>query len=150
MSAPGIQSYGAYVPPTRLALGAIGGRPAKDGGPERAVAWNDEDAVTMAATASVNCLRGLDRSAVDALFFASTTYPFREKQGAAFLDRQRRDGAAVQPEDVEDGGRRQAALLPVRDPQQVAPGTPFAGIARVRVRQHSHPRDDPHEPRLRR
>jgi len=85
MSAPGIQSYGAYVPPTRLALGAIGGRPAKEGGPERAVAWNDEDAVTMAATAAVNCLRGFDRDAVDALFFASTTYPFREKQGAAFL-----------------------------------------------------------------
>lgn len=85
MSAAGIESYGAYVPPTRLALGAIGGRPAKDGGPERAVAWNDEDAVTMAASAAVNCLRGFERESVDALFFASTTYPFREKQGAAFL-----------------------------------------------------------------
>jgi hydroxymethylglutaryl-CoA synthase len=85
MSAPGIQSYGAYIPPTRLALAAIGGRPAKDGGPERAVAWNDEDAVTMAATAAVNCLRGQGRDSVDALFFASTSYPFREKQGAAFL-----------------------------------------------------------------
>jgi 3-hydroxy-3-methylglutaryl CoA synthase/uncharacterized OB-fold protein len=87
VSAPGIQSYGAYVPPTRLALGAIGGRPAKDGGPERAVAWNDEDAVSMAATAAVNCLRGFERDSVDALFFASTSYPFREKQGAAFLAR---------------------------------------------------------------
>jgi 3-hydroxy-3-methylglutaryl CoA synthase len=87
MSAPGIQSYGAYVPPTRLALGALGGRPAKDGGPERAVAWNDEDAVTMAAAAAASCLRGFDRGSVDGLFFASTTYPFREKQGAAFLAR---------------------------------------------------------------
>jgi hydroxymethylglutaryl-CoA synthase len=85
MSAPGIQSYGAYVPPTRLPLAAIGGRPAKEDGPERAVAWNDEDAVTMAVSAAVNCLRGFDRAAVDAVFFASTTYPFREKQGAALL-----------------------------------------------------------------
>ena len=44
----GIVSYGAYVPPTRLALAAIAGRPGKEGGPEKAVAWNDEDAVTMA------------------------------------------------------------------------------------------------------
>jgi 3-hydroxy-3-methylglutaryl CoA synthase len=85
MSAAGLQSYGAYVPPTRLALGALGGRAAKDGGPERAVAWNDEDAVTMAVTAAVNCLRGFDRASVDGLLFASTTYPFREKQGAALI-----------------------------------------------------------------
>jgi 3-hydroxy-3-methylglutaryl CoA synthase len=85
MSAPGIVSYGAYVPPTRLALGALGGRRAKDGGPERAVAWNDEDAVTMAAAAATSCLRGFERDSVDALLFASTSYPFREKQGAALL-----------------------------------------------------------------
>jgi 3-hydroxy-3-methylglutaryl CoA synthase len=85
MTTPGIESYGAYVPPTRLPLGAIGGGKSKEGGPERAVAWNDEDAVTMAATAAVNCLRGFDRASVDGVLFASTTYPFREKQGAAFL-----------------------------------------------------------------
>ena len=41
----------------------------------------------MAVAAAVNCLRGFDRSGVDALFFASTSYPFREKQGAALLAR---------------------------------------------------------------
>jgi 3-hydroxy-3-methylglutaryl CoA synthase/uncharacterized OB-fold protein len=81
----GIVSYGAYVPTTRLPLAALSGRPAKEGGPERAVAWADEDAVTMGASAAVNCLRGLDRGAVDALLFASTTHPFQEKQGAALL-----------------------------------------------------------------
>ena len=85
MSAPGIVSYGAYVPPTRLPLGTLGGRAAKEGGPEKAVAWNDEDAVTMAVAAAVNCLRGFDRNSVDGVFFASTSYPFREKQGAALL-----------------------------------------------------------------
>jgi len=81
----GIVSYGAYVPPTRLGFSVIGGGRPKDGGPERAVAWNDEDAVTMAVTAGVNCLRGHDRAAVDGVLFASTTHPFREKQGAALI-----------------------------------------------------------------
>ncbi len=73
----GIVSYGAYVPPTRLAFG--------EHGPERAVAWFDEDAVTMGVAAAVECLRGFDRSSVDALTFASTTHPFREKQAAALV-----------------------------------------------------------------
>ena len=83
----GITSYGAYIPQTRLALGAIGGRTPKDGGPEKSVAWNDEDSVTMGVTAAVNCLRGFDRAYVDSILFASTTYPFREKQGAALVAR---------------------------------------------------------------
>ncbi len=83
----GIQSYGAYVPPTRLPLSVIGGGKPKDGGPERSVAWNDEDAVTMGVAAALNCLRGFDRGRIDALLFASTTYPFAEKQGAALIAR---------------------------------------------------------------
>ena len=82
---PGIVSYGAYVPPTRLGFSVIAGRPPKDGGPERAVAWNDEDAVTMAVAAGTNALRGFDRAGVDALLFASTSYAFKEKQGAALI-----------------------------------------------------------------
>ncbi|MFQ5416130.1 MAG: zinc ribbon domain-containing protein [Myxococcota bacterium] len=81
----GITSYGAYVPPTRLPFAVIAGRRAVDGAPEKAVAWNDEDAVTMAVEAAVNCLRGFDRNGVDAVLFASTTYAFREKQAAALV-----------------------------------------------------------------
>jgi hydroxymethylglutaryl-CoA synthase len=81
---PGIQSYGAYVPPTRLPLALRAGRSGGEG-PERAVAWNDEDCVTMAVAAGASCLRGLDRAGVDGLFFASTTSPFREKQTAALV-----------------------------------------------------------------
>jgi 3-hydroxy-3-methylglutaryl CoA synthase len=83
----GIVSYGAYVPPTRLAFATIAGaRPKGDEiTPERSVAWNDEDAVTMAVAAGMNALRGLDRASVDALYFASTTYAFREKQAAALV-----------------------------------------------------------------
>ncbi len=74
----GITAYGAYIPMLRLALG-------KPGGPERAVANWDEDSVTMAVAAATDCLRGSERSAVDAVFFASTSYAFKEKQGAAII-----------------------------------------------------------------
>ncbi|MFP8875589.1 MAG: 3-hydroxy-3-methylglutaryl CoA synthase, partial [Myxococcota bacterium] len=82
---PGIASYGAYIPQTRLPLSLASGRPAKEGGPERAVANYDEDAVTMAVSAAVDCLAGFDRASIDALLFASTSYPLREKQGAALI-----------------------------------------------------------------
>jgi hydroxymethylglutaryl-CoA synthase len=80
----GITSYGAYVPMLRLPLAAIGGGKG-DGGAEKAVANWDEDAVTMAVAAAVDCLRGIDRASVDAVFFASTSYPFKEKQAAALV-----------------------------------------------------------------
>jgi 3-hydroxy-3-methylglutaryl CoA synthase len=83
----GIVSYGAYIPTTRLPLAAIGGRPGKEGGPEKAVAWNDEDAITLGVTAGIHCLEGIDRSKVDMLLFASTTLPFQEKQAAALAAR---------------------------------------------------------------
>jgi 3-hydroxy-3-methylglutaryl CoA synthase len=81
----GITSYGAYVPMLRLPLAAIhGGKP---GGPEKAVANWDEDAVTMAVAAAIDCLRGIDRATVDGVVFASTSYPFKEKQAAALVAR---------------------------------------------------------------
>src|SRR5215813_2920090 len=74
----GITAYGAYVPMLRLPLG-------KPGGPERAVANWDEDAVTMAVAAAIDCLRGVERASVDGVVFASTSYAFKEKQGAAIV-----------------------------------------------------------------
>lgn len=81
----GIVSYGAYIPRMRLPLSVIAGKAPKDGGPEKAVAWMDEDSVTMAVAAAQNCLQGFDRSRVDAVLFATTTYAFAEKQGAAII-----------------------------------------------------------------
>ncbi|HJQ83981.1 MAG TPA: 3-oxoacyl-[acyl-carrier-protein] synthase III C-terminal domain-containing protein [Candidatus Binatia bacterium] len=81
----GITSYGAYVPMLRLPLAAIAG--GKGGGPEKAVANWDEDAVTMAVAAAIDCLRGIDRASVDGVVFASTSYPFKEKQAAAIVAR---------------------------------------------------------------
>lgn len=84
---PGITKFGAYIPPTRLPLALLAGREAREGGPEKAVAGHDEDAVTMGVAAAVDCLRGRNRGDIDGVFFASTTHAFGEKQAAALIAR---------------------------------------------------------------
>ncbi|MDD5095031.1 MAG: 3-oxoacyl-[acyl-carrier-protein] synthase III C-terminal domain-containing protein [Dehalococcoidia bacterium] len=82
----GIASYGAYVPILRLSratiAGAVGGSPSLG---ERTVANFDEDSITMAVEASFDCLKGINKKEVDALYFASTTPPYAEKQCAALI-----------------------------------------------------------------
>lgn len=82
----GIEAYGAYVPISRLKRDDIarawGG--ASQGG-ERAVANFDEDSVTMAVAAALDCLNGIDRETVDAVFLATTTSPYREKLAATIV-----------------------------------------------------------------
>ena len=77
----GIAAYGAYVPRYRLGAGTAGWNT----GTERSVANFDEDSVTMAVAAGLDCLRGRDRQAVDGLIFATTTPPYAEKQCAAII-----------------------------------------------------------------
>jgi 3-hydroxy-3-methylglutaryl CoA synthase/uncharacterized OB-fold protein len=81
----GIVACGAWIPARRLPLPLLAGKPARDGAPERALAWADEDALTMAVEAARDCLRERDRSDIDLLLFASTTGPYAEKQGAAII-----------------------------------------------------------------
>jgi 3-hydroxy-3-methylglutaryl CoA synthase/uncharacterized OB-fold protein len=83
----GIVAYGSYIPPTRLPLAMIHGGRAKEGGPQKAVAGFDEDALTMAVAAAVDCLLGVERNTIDGVYFATTTAPFREKQAATFIAR---------------------------------------------------------------
>ncbi len=77
----GITSFGAYIPLFRLGEGTAGWR----AGVEKAIASFDEDSITMAAAAAIDCLQGKDRKAVDGLYFATTTAPYLEKQGAAVI-----------------------------------------------------------------
>jgi len=101
----GITSYGAYIPYLRLPLAAIGGGKRGEGGPEKAVANWDEDAVTMAVAAAIASLQGIDRATVDGVLFASTSYAFKEKQAAAIIAKAldlRRD---VQTADLGDSLR---------------------------------------------
>jgi hydroxymethylglutaryl-CoA synthase len=66
----GIVSCGAYVPLRRLNTGPQ---------TEKAVANWDEDSLTMAVAAAVDCLGNIDRKTIDGLYFASTTTPYAEK-----------------------------------------------------------------------
>ena len=77
----GIVSYGAYIPKWRMSRELL--RRGLKG--EKAVAGRDEDPVTMAVSAVLDCLNGLERESIDGLFFASTTAPYREKQIATIV-----------------------------------------------------------------
>ena len=77
----GIAAYGAYVPRYRLGAETAGWNSRQ----ERAVANFDEDSVTMAVAAGLDCLTGRDRSEIDGIIFASTTPPYAEKQCAAIV-----------------------------------------------------------------
>lgn len=82
----GIMSYGAYIPFNRLPRAEIskvwGGRSLPG---EKAVAGFDEDSITMAVAAAIDCLKGVDYNDVDGVYFASTTSPYREKQASALI-----------------------------------------------------------------
>jgi 3-hydroxy-3-methylglutaryl CoA synthase len=81
----GITSIGAYIPRYRLSLEEIGKMWQARGGPgEKAIAGYDEDAVTMAVAASLDCMKRAGNQA-DVLYLASTTAPYKEKQCAALV-----------------------------------------------------------------
>ena len=81
MDLTGIIACGAYVPRFRLGPETEGWT----GSTERAVANFDEDSVTMAVAAGLDCIQSRDRQAIDGLIFASTTVPYAEKQGASII-----------------------------------------------------------------
>jgi hydroxymethylglutaryl-CoA synthase len=81
----GIVSYGAYIPMYRLSRAILGQVWGGGGKGEKAICNCDEDSITMAVEAGTDCLKGTDKKSVDALYFASTTAPFKEKQSASFV-----------------------------------------------------------------
>ena len=84
----GIKSYGVYIPYNRLSRAEIHNTwqtmpfPMKG---ERTVANFDEDSLTIAVAAGIDCLTGLERKEVDGLFACSTTFPYREKLASATM-----------------------------------------------------------------
>ncbi|MFX1325331.1 MAG: 3-hydroxy-3-methylglutaryl CoA synthase, partial [Promethearchaeota archaeon] len=82
----GIKSYGAYLPKYLLPRELIAQAwdfPAVPG--NKAVANADEDSLTMAVEAGLDCLSGIDPKSIDGLFFASTTQVYTEKDSASFI-----------------------------------------------------------------
>lgn len=81
----GIKSYGVFIPPYRLSRDEIARAwKVRSLGGERAVARFDEDSLTMAVGAALDCLKK-NPQPVDGLFFASTTSPYKEKQSASII-----------------------------------------------------------------
>ena len=77
----GIKSCGVYIPFNRLERKRICDAYSKKGERgEKAVASYDEDSITMAVAAAVDCC-GLEESpSVNGIYLASTTLPYKEKQ----------------------------------------------------------------------
>lgn len=86
----GITSYGAWIPWYRLqrkaifaAMGWYSPFTAGIAKGEKAVGNHDEDSLSMAVNAGVNCLAGLNTAKVDGLYLASTTLPYAERMNAS-------------------------------------------------------------------
>ncbi|WP_150291465.1 OB-fold domain-containing protein [Sphingobium estronivorans] len=135
----GIAAYGVHLPIHRLPLAVLAGKN-KEGGPERTVAWADEDSVTMAVEAARKALVGRDRDGIGLLVFATTTHAFAEKQGAALIAAALGLPAQVRTADVGhslrggaqalgaafdavDAGHVREALVIVSDCRMGAPGS---------------------------
>jgi 3-hydroxy-3-methylglutaryl CoA synthase len=88
----GILSFGAYIPRLRLQRKSIveanswfnPALKAQAKG-ERSMANWDEDAVTMAVEAARDCLTGIDRQTVKAVYMASTSFPFDDRQNSGIV-----------------------------------------------------------------
>jgi len=88
----GITSYGAYIPRLRLdrmaifqAMGWFAPAIMMVAQGERSMCNWDEDSITMAVAASRDCLNGMDKGSLDALYLASTTLPFADRQNAGIV-----------------------------------------------------------------
>lgn len=81
---PGIVAFGTCIPNYRLPREVMAqewGLPSAGG--ERAVANHDEDSLTLAVNAAIDCVGDAERP--DVVYFASTSPPYREKQTAATI-----------------------------------------------------------------
>jgi hydroxymethylglutaryl-CoA synthase len=82
----GIISYGGYIPYNRLQRKKIGeffGTFAPSG--EKAIAGHDEDSISMGVEAALDCLKGVDLQEIEAVYFATTSSPYKEKGSIATI-----------------------------------------------------------------
>ena len=115
----GIKSFGAYIPRLRLQREAIGRANAwfdpsltALAGGERSICNWDEDTITMAVEAARDAMDAAARDAVDALFLASTTHPFLDRQNSVIVAEALNLKPALHTMDV--AGSQRAAKAPTR------------------------------------
>ncbi|MDD5338880.1 MAG: hydroxymethylglutaryl-CoA synthase [Dehalococcoidales bacterium] len=107
----GITSIGVYIPIYRLnreEIGKVWG--GRGGGGAKAVAGYDEDTVTMAVAAAIDCLNRGGNEA-DGLFLATTSAPYREKMSAGIVASAADFKDECQAADFTDSLRAGAAAL---------------------------------------
>jgi len=106
MTNVGITSYGYHVPWHRLsrktisaALGSLG----KGGGGagDKVVANFDEDTISMAVNAGMDCLKNSSKK-VDGLLFATTNSPYRERESAGIIATAMDLGSGLRTADFTD------------------------------------------------
>ncbi len=110
----GISGFGAYIPRARLQRAAVAEAHAwfdaslkSLGRGQRSMCNWDEDSITMGVEAAADCLAGLDGFAPQSLYFASTTFPFLDRQNSVVLSEALDLPRQVQAMDV--GGSQRAA-----------------------------------------
>lgn len=84
----GIIGYSAYLPAYRISRDVIAASwQTRSQGGQKLCARFDEDSLTMAATATADCLASLGdgNAGVSGLFFASTTAPYLERMNASII-----------------------------------------------------------------
>ena len=88
----GIVSYGGYIPRVRLdrmaimkAMGWFAPNLFGVARGERSMCNWDEDSMTMAVAAGQDCVKGIDKSKIDAVYMGSTTFPFADRQNSGVL-----------------------------------------------------------------
>ena len=103
----GIASFGGYIPRLRLSRKAIvdangwfnAGLRAYARA-ERAICGWDEDALTMAVEAARDALADRPRDGFTALYLATTSAPFEDRQNAGIVAEALRMGAALNTMDI--------------------------------------------------
>ncbi len=88
----GITAYSSYVPKLRLnrkkifsAMGWFNAANYAYAKGEKTVGNHDEDSLTMSVAAGMDCLKVVDKNSVGALYLASTTMPYQERQNASIV-----------------------------------------------------------------
>ncbi len=88
----GIKSYGAYIPRLRLsrqaiyqAMGWFSPALMMVAQGERSMCNWDEDSVTMAVSAAMDAISNTDKQNISGILFASTTFPFLDRQNAGIV-----------------------------------------------------------------
>ena len=114
----GITSYGAYIPRLRLdrmaivsAMGWFAPAIMAVSQGERSMCGWDEDSITMAVAASRDCLSGQDKKKFDAIYLASTTLPFADRQNAGIVAGGLNMGHEITTSDITGSQRVGATAL---------------------------------------